>query len=357
MDRYRDSEFLGHLIKGMAEGVIFIDQDNVIRVCNPIGGFLRGVKGDEIVGKPFLDCHPERVVKPVLELVDELREEKTKEAKRIVKIKDRFFEHSYSRVTDDEGNYLGIVAVSRDVTERTRLEKSLVECTKDLETSNHLKDLFSDIMSHDFINPASIIKNYSEMILEDSLDLSEQSRGDLKIIKKSADRLIEMIENAKTYSKLADKNGINFEDIRITHLLHKIIDEFKPLIQEKDMTVSFQSDKEYTIKGSNFLDDVFSNILSNAIKYGPKGSEIDIKIMDGSEDILIAVADKAPTIPEKYRKNIFQRFRRIGKESVKGTGLGLAIVKRIVDMHQGRVWVEENPEGGNIFKVSLPKKI
>ncbi len=352
--KYRSSEFLGHLVRGMAEGVIFIDNQNIVRLCNPVGGAIRGVKGEEIVGKPFLDCHPERVHKRVLAMVEELKAEERREISRTVRLGKRYYEHSYSAVRDGDGMFLGVVAVSRDITERRKLAKKLVEHAKKLERSNNLKDLFSDIMSHDFINPSSVILNYADLLLDE--DLSEEAENDAIRIKRSAERLIEMIEDARKFSKLSDNDEFIFRETNLRVVLEKSIAEFQHVLDEKKIKVILKGDEECIARVNPFIGDVFSNLISNAIKYSPEGSEILVGIEDNDGSALIAVSDQAEKIPKGYQNSIFERFMRLRKGSVKGTGLGLAIVKRVVDLHKGRVWVEDNPDGGNIFYVEIPKK-
>jgi PAS domain S-box-containing protein len=353
--KYGSSEFLGHLIGGMVEGVIFIDDENIVQLCNPVGGIIRSVKGEEIVGKPFLECHPERVYKNVLAVVEELKAEGKRELNRTVRFKERYFEHSYSAVRDGDGRYLGIVAVSRDITTRRSLEKKLTEHAKELERSNQIKDLFSDIMSHDFINPSSVILNLADLLLDEE-ELGEDVENDVMRIKHSAERLVEMIEDARKFSKLEDIGEIAFNETDLKALLEKSIQDFQHILEEKNQRVIWKSDQKSIARVSHFIEDVFSNLLSNAIKYSPEGSEIVVGVENKSGSALISVADQAEKIPKEYQNSIFERFKRLGKESVKGTGLGLAIVKRVIELHNGRVWVEDNPDGGNIFYVETPKK-
>jgi two-component system phosphate regulon sensor histidine kinase PhoR len=352
--KFRSSTFLSYLIRGMVEGVIFIDDENVIRLCNPVGGTIRGVKGDDIVGSPFLECHPKSTYKKVLDIIELLKSGKKKELKRTVRFKGGFYEHTYSAVRDKNGVYLGVVAVSRDITERVILEKDLKEHSKKLEDSNQLKDLFADIMSHDFINPASIVQNLAGFLLDESLP--EEKRQDVIIIKRNADRLIEMVQNARTITRLEDAKNITFHELDLGKIILGSMTEFQPFLNEKDMKFRHSFDKKYLAEVSPVISEVFSNLISNAVKYSPEKSTIDIEIEDRGESFLIAVADQAQKIPKESRKSIFKRFTRIGKETVKGSGLGLAIVKRVVELHKGKVWVEDNPNGGNIFKVEIPKK-
>jgi two-component system phosphate regulon sensor histidine kinase PhoR len=338
----------------MAEGVIFIDDQNIVRLCNPVGGTIRGVKGEEIVSKPFLDCHPKATHQKVLDVIELLKTGKKRELNRTVRFKRGFYEHSYSAVRDQSGKYLGVVAVSRDITKRVALEKDLKEHSKKLEESNKLKDLFADIMSHDFINPASIVQNFAEFLLEETLP--EQTSNEVSTIKRNADKLIELVQNVRTITQLEDANKLKFQELSLGDKIKDSMIEFQELLDEKEMKFKYKFEKQYLAEVSPVISQVFSNLISNAIKYSPPRSTVDIEIIDDGETFLISVSDQAEKIPIKSRESIFNRFSREKKESVKGSGLGLAIVKRIVELHEGKVWVEDNPGGGNVFKVRIPKK-
>ena len=92
-----------------------------------------------------------------------------------------------------------------------------------------------------------------------------------------------------------------------------------------------------------------------AVKFSPVGKKIEVGIEDGGDRWDALVKDWGEGIRDENKEKIFSRFERLGKEGIKGTGLGLAIVRRIVDLHNGTVTVSDNPEGGSIFTVSLPK--
>ncbi len=352
---FKSVEFLTHLIRGMAQGLIFIDREKVVRLCNPVGAKIMGVKPEKLLGKNFLNCHPKYVHEKVLSVVESLRTGKSLEEKRIVTIGERLYEHSYAPVKDLKGNFLGIVSVSKDVTERERLQREIEEHTKNLEQSNRLKDLFSDILGHDLINPASIIKNFSEMLLEDK-ELDAETRQDLKTIKRNIERIIEMIENTKKFSKLEGIEALSLEGQDLGEVLRKTSDEFMPFITSKGLKLSLEFDGRYPAHVSPLIDDVFSNLVSNAIKYSPDSSQISININENDKAFVVSVADHAEKIPDEQKKAIFERFQRVKKGGVKGSGLGLAIVKRIMELHKGSAWVEDNPDGGNIFYVKIPKK-
>ena len=108
-------------------------------------------------------------------------------------------------------------------------------------------------------------------------------------------------------------------------------------------------------RANKIIEDVFANLISNAIKYASQGKRV---VVDGKErhDLwTIRVVDFGAGIKDADKKLVFERFQRRNKMGVKGSGLGLAIARKIVELHKGRIWVEDNPEGGAVFIVEIPK--
>ncbi|WP_269429706.1 sensor histidine kinase KdpD [Methanococcoides methylutens] len=105
------------------------------------------------------------------------------------------------------------------------------------------------------------------------------------------------------------------------------------------------------------IEEVFTNLISNAVKYSPENENIEIAVKDLNENWKVTITDSGEGIGDNDKKMIFDRFKRaVGDCNIKGSGLGLAIVKRIVELHGGQVGVEDNPNGpGSVFWVTLKK--
>ncbi len=235
------------------------------------------------------------------------------------------------------------------------LASSFNRMAMQLQESNQLKELFMDILSHDLLNPASVIRSYAEMQLEEAKD-EEQKEAAFKI-KGNAEKLIEIIENAKAYARFQGAEKVELERSDINEIFEEVVENFRPLLEEKKMKLKYLAKGERWAMVNPTIENVFSNLFSNAIKYSPEGGKIEVNILDKGDDYKIYVKDWGYGIAAADKPGLFTRFKRADKRGVKGTGLGLAIVKRIVELHGGRVWIEDNPEGGSVFYVDLPKGV
>lgn len=223
-----------------------------------------------------------------------------------------------------------------------------------LEASNRLKDLFTDIMRHDLMNPVNVIRGFSDVLYANETDL--QKKESLEIIRNHTDHLASMVGSAAKLAKLESDEDMEFEVQDIGMVLHMVIDSFSTEFTREGIHLEYGNGNEYFSKVNDVIEDVFSNIISNSLKYSPADSTITISVQDKDKYWKIMVADEGDGIPDDVKPFVFDRFRRADKKGIKGSGLGLAIVKRIVDIHKGCVGVEDNPAApGSVFWVMLEK--
>ena len=247
-----------------------------------------------------------------------------------------------------------IEGIIQDVTEQKILERRLKDYTAQLEHSNQLKDLFTDIMRHDLLNPLNVIQNMAEIINETD-DFSQIHDG-LKMINRNATKLQEMIDTAAMLAQIESMEKLNFKRRELGTIMSEVIENVESIAEEKNQKIENKIKGEHIAYVSLFIEAVFLNLLTNAIKYSPENSKIIVNINGHNSNWRITVKDSGEGIPDKFKESIFSRFKRRDRKGVKGTGLGLAIVKRILELHEGRVWVEDNPKGGSIFCVDIPKE-
>jgi len=232
----------------------------------------------------------------------------------------------------------------QDVEERKKIEQ-------ELEVSNRLKDLFIDVVAHDLRSPLTVISAGVHLALEEGNSNIEE----LDLAVKSVTKIDDMIRDASKLAKLESGKEFEKKEYDLGEILRNAAKDLKDLAREKNMTINVQSRGKYKAKVNSLMNEVFSNLLSNAIKYGSENTEITANIEKTDTTYKVSIKDRGPGVLDKYKETIFNRFERVEKRGVQGTGLGLAIVKKILETHQGKVWVDDNPAGGSIFIVTIPK--
>ncbi|MEE9564726.1 MAG: HAMP domain-containing sensor histidine kinase, partial [Candidatus Hydrothermarchaeaceae archaeon] len=242
------------------------------------------------------------------------------------------------------------MAIIRDITERKQAEQAIKRYTKELEEAGRMKDLFTDIMRHDILNPVGIIMSIADLGLDDSPEDEE-----LKTILRNTHRVQDIIDNAATLSRLKDVEELEKEELDLKEIVDGVCEDLTPALQAAGMELENKVADRMPIKANQILKDVFLNLLSNTVKYAPEGKKVVIEAMDEGENYVVAVKDYGPGVSDEDKEGIFERFMRVKKAGVKGTGLGLTIVKKLMELHKGIAWVEDNPEGGSIFYVKIPK--
>lgn len=217
---------------------------------------------------------------------------------------------------------------------------------------NEFLELFLSILSHDLKSPLITIMGYNEFISKVC-----KNAGDYQAtIRNNADKMMELIGEARTYSQVRAGEP-DFQPADLASMLSGIVSELEYKATENKMTVKQNYDPElkYEVNGTQFLKHAFINILDNAIKYSPPGTTVEIAIADLGEEWEVYMKDQGEGVPDESKQLIFERFVRVSRGKIKGSGIGLAIVKTTVTQNKGRVWVEDNPEGGAIFCIALPK--
>ena len=237
--------------------------------------------------------------------------------------------------------------------EQNPREEQLAE---ELTRANRLQEMLVSIMSHDLRGPLSVIVGYGGLIRKQSDD--ETVKRFVDRIETAAMHVDGMIGDIKTYSKV--KAGVSendLEEIDLNAMLSDILRGLDGKIEERDITIyiKYQTDKRFPVLGTEHLKNAFLHTIDNAIKYSPEHETITLTLGGEGSDWVFGVSDHGDGIPDDEKESVFERFMRKEKRGIKGTGIGLAITKSVVDAHNGKVWVEDNPGGGCIFYITVPK--
>lgn len=236
-----------------------------------------------------------------------------------------------------------------DITAMIESERRLREYTVHLEESNRYRQLFSEIISNDLLNPVWVVQNYLRMVRDEGVSVRQQTliaRAD-----ETLERAREILQDARAYLRVQEPRRLAAEALDLGELIGAAVEGLRRQWERNGQRPEVRLPGAITVMGNPSLREVFTNLLANAIEHSPAGETIEI-VASAGELIRVEVRDRGPGVPRQERERIFRRFERLGPGG--GVGLGLSIVKTLVEMHGGRVWVEDNPGGGSIFALELP---
>lgn len=256
-----------------------------------------------------------------------------------------YFEINAATVLDRESRPQGAILVFHDLTRIRQLENTRRE--------------FVANVSHELRTPISLIKGYVETLLDGAISDPDLSARFLQTIDRHSNRLTNLIEDLLTISRLeSGQITLQLRKLPLRPFAATVIAELQSRAGERGTQIVNEIPDGLSGRADpDRLEQVFVNLIENAIKYGRTNGRVTIRGQTVDGVVRICVADDGPGIPAEARERVFERFYRLDKARSRdagGTGLGLAIVKHIVQSHGGKVWVESEPGRGAHFYFTLP---
>ncbi len=252
-------------------------------------------------------------------------------------------------VAADEGQGR-FVSVARDITERQRAEAAL-------RMASEAKDAFLAAASHELRTPLAAAKGHAHLAMIKLGNQTETGPGkSLKIINRQIDRMTKLVEELLDISRLqAGRLSLELERFDLSMLLRETCDRMSVLSQAHPLRLEGPEHLE-GLWDRGRLDQVVTNLVSNAIRYSPEGGEVVVRLSEEADGVRLAVRDRGVGIPPEKQAIIFERFGRAHGSKYGGLGLGLTISQGIVEQHGGRIWVESSGVAGegSTFHVWLP---
>lgn len=218
-------------------------------------------------------------------------------------------------------------------------------------------------VSHELRTPLSVIKGYVETLADGHQDMPLADRDKfLRTIQRHTERLNSLLEDILALSRLESANpGLRQEPCDLSAMLTELLEDYRsrPSATAHRLDSEFAPGLPTLVLDPLKITQAVENLVDNALKYAPPGSQITLGLAARDSEVVITVRDNGPGIPAEDLPHIFERFYRVDKGRSRekgGTGLGLSIVKHIVQLHGGRVWVESELGRGSCFYLGLPLK-
>jgi two-component system phosphate regulon sensor histidine kinase PhoR len=339
---------LDAILAGMGESLMVTDKDGIITLVNPAFCNLFRVY-DGLIGSPLsnISRHPALLDSYYLVKTDrcELQNEMTVHTPA-----EKFLLAHWVPLLNEHG-LQGVVAVFHDVTDLKRLE-------------NIRRDFVANV-SHELRTPVTVIKGYSETLLDGLISADPQkAAGFVQIILNHSERLATLLNDLLSLSEMESPDfSFQMNSMSVESTLNKVCTLLKSKADAKKVTFVTSGLERISpvLADQGRLEQVIVNLLDNAIKYSPEGGQIRINAEEDREFITVSVIDSGPGVPEASIPRLFERFYRVdsGRSRTEGgTGLGLAIVKHIVQLHGGNIWVKNNVGvAGAAFSFTLKKAL
>ncbi|MCK5391931.1 MAG: HAMP domain-containing protein [Deltaproteobacteria bacterium] len=335
------------VLSAMSEGVMVVSEKGKIVLTNNTLKEMLNLTDDPFQ-KPYWEVFRNR---EVIKLIEGVLEDWKPDKKEIFYLypEERYYLANVIPLNSPEKE---VIVVMFDITEFKRLE--------------NIKADFIANVSHELRTPLTAIKGYTETLEEEAFESPQDQKHFLSIINRHADRLINIVSDLLVLSEVEgrdalskEKENSDFEEVNIDEIIKSSLEALKTKATEKGLEVSFQTTQSAHIISANrfLLEQMFINLIDNAVKYTPEHGKIGIEISSRNKVIIVEIHDTGIGIPKESLPRIFERFYRVDKtrsRKMGGTGLGLSIVKHIVIIHGGKIEVQSEEGKGSRFIITLP---
>ena len=335
------------ILHNMTDGVLAYDSSDNLIYANSASSEMLDIANLENVTfvevMKMLDLHVSRSTDLVYIPPDE----------GIVQIDDKYVSVSYNTYHNIQGDIEGVVLVLQDVTKHTKLD--------------NMRREFVANVSHEIRTPLTTIKSYTETLLESSMDetpMDEQLvRNFLETINSEADRMTFLATDLLELSHFDNMQlNIHLEETDLISLIRNSIRQNAVLAESKEQTIEFNppSGDFFVVCDASRINQVFNNVLSNAVKYSGANTNIIVSLNETSESYDVSIKDSGFGIPKEDLDRVFERFYRVDKarsRAMGGTGLGLAIAKEIMDIHEGSIYAQSEAGVGTTMVIRFKKML
>ena len=368
-EQKRNKEMYQLLSENVRDMIIIHSLDGTISYATPSSSVLVGYTSEELIGKnPFQFIHPDDV-RSITLLQQSIISDSNNQINNLIsyrfKHKDGHYlwlETSSKAIKDKNGNTISIIASSRIIDERKKLEESLIESLVKEKELNELKSRFVSMASHEFRTPMATIKSSTEILHIRSQQIQDYSMQEslnkhLQIINSEVDRLTTLMNDVLLLGKI-EAVKVNFKPVKTnlqSLIEHTVARLSNKSVDDRLIKLSFKGQSRDVIIDPVLFNHILENLISNAFKYSANCQAPELNLTIDKKSILLEIKDYGMGIPKDEEKQIFESFFRAkNADLIQGTGLGLVIVKNFVQMHGGKISFKSEEGIGTVFTVEIP---
>jgi PAS domain S-box-containing protein len=266
----------------------------------------------------------------------------------------------FTAIRDQDGNLRGFAKLTRDLTERNKVEATLTDAKAAAEKANQAKSDFLSSMSHELRSPLNAILGFAQLMQSDDPPPTPGQSESIVQILNAGWYLLELINEILDLATIeSGKLSMSLEPVSLDDLLLECQSMIEPLAQRRGLRMSFPpGDKKFHVHADRTrIKQVLINLLSNAIKYNSAGGSVAVECSanPSSGRVRITVTDTGAGLPPEKIAQLFQPFNRLGREGgEEGTGIGLVVSRRLVELMNGIIGVESSVGTGSVFWIELP---
>ena len=391
-----EADRLASLVTNSVHAIISLDEDWAIKTWNRGAELMFGYRPGEVIGRPCTTLIPRDAsqaakLQAIRREIVEAGFARERDVELVSKnAKSMTVQLAGSVLSGDGGKPSGFLLVLRDVTAPRQdqqqmrrlyreLDKQMRERTRKLELARHeleqrnaqlhrayeelkeldrLKSDFVSMVSHELRSPLTNISGAVELLLAEEELSDEYVRKMLGVVGEQSDRLIRLVRGVLDVSRIdAGRLSLDRGEADLLPIVQRAVSSLQPTTHFHWFELPAGDDLPPVWGDEDRIEEIFFNLLDNAIKFSPSGGPIKIQMEAGDGEITVSVTDPGIGIPPAKLDRIFQKFHRLDSDDSRetyGHGLGLYITKGLVEAHGGRMWAESVEGEGSTFSFTLP---
>ena len=356
--------FLSAIIDSSDDAIVTKDLNGIVTSWNKSAERIFGYTAKEMIGQPILRLIPddrkeeEPAILQRLRCGDRVDHFETKRRHKDGHLLD--ISLTISPVKNRAGEIVGASKVARDISSHKHALQVLAAANEETERQSRLKDEFLATLSHELRTPLQSIAGWVQILQSDDLAEGELAQG-LEVISRNAKAQQRIIEDLLDMSRiLSGKVRLDVQRIELGTVLEAALETVRPAAQAKGIKLRSVIDPVGTLISGDpqRMQQVFWNLLTNAIKFTPKGGNVDVLLQRVNSHLEASITDTGSGIASDFLPYVFDRFRQGDASTARkhgGLGLGLAIVKHLVELHGGTVFAKSpGLEKGATFSIMVP---